>query len=252
MRIKTGRIAALENNQHYRNMSILNTEGWVILVLAIILLIAGVAQTLTSFTPRVDSIEAMQSSMAAEIRQIQVDQAEMWQAIRDREIVEEIPDETIPPLASMPTTTATMISRSAQAVAETTATTTTATTTTLDRNNYDPDLVRIVALESDHSYEGALGVASVIYNRLADGRWGDTIFDVITAPDQFAWQSSRLCVVTDNDLRACQDAAAGKRNLPADCMWFCTPSAYSKSSFFRSLQIVDRFGGHVWAREAEK
>ncbi|HCT70630.1 MAG TPA: hypothetical protein DF409_05885, partial [Bacteroidales bacterium] len=31
---------------------------------------------------------------------------------------------------------------------------------------YDPELARIVALESDGSYEGALGVATVIYNRL--------------------------------------------------------------------------------------
>jgi hypothetical protein len=112
---------------------------------------------------------------------------------------------------------------------------------------YDSELARIVSLECDGSYEGALAVATVIYNRLDDGRWGDTIHAVVSAKNQFSvYGSSKKMPLTDTVKQACIDAYYGKRNLPASVMWFCTPGHYRGSSFFQGLKVYARFAGTVW------
>jgi len=124
------------------------------------------------------------------------------------------------------------------------------TESTVESMDYDKEVARIVSLESDGSYEGSLAVASVIYNRLESGRWGNTIHDVISAKNQFStYGSTKQRDLTDNVIQACIDACNGKRNLPSSVMWFCTESHYAKSAFFRGLTLYDRFAGSVWCEE---
>ncbi len=54
-------------------------------------------------------------------------------------------------------------------------------------------LATIVTLESGgESYDGQLAVANVIINRLNSGHWGNTVADVVYAPNQFSCTSSPM------------------------------------------------------------
>lgn len=44
----------------------------------------------------------------------------------------------------------------------------------------------------DQDFAGQLAVATVAYNRLYSGLWGDTICDVVNAPKQFSYYSDGL------------------------------------------------------------
>jgi spore germination cell wall hydrolase CwlJ-like protein len=118
---------------------------------------------------------------------------------------------------------------------------------------YDMDLARVVALECDGSYQGALAVCSVVYNRLDSGVWGDTIKAVLSAENQFSvWHNRDRAVITDTVRQACIDAYKGVRNLPESVLWFCTPGHYRVSRFFKGLTVYDRFAGAVWCEEDTK
>lgn len=59
-------------------------------------------------------------------------------------------------------------------------------------------------------YEGQLAVAQTIIDRVADGRWGDTVSSVVHWPNQFA-SPGRL---TDELLEVAVAALEGERYLP--------------------------------------
>lgn len=71
-------------------------------------------------------------------------------------------------------------------------------------------------------YEGKLAVANVILNRLLGGRYGDTVYDVVTAPGQFAGYY-QIDNFRNKDLtdcyKACNDALSGKNNI-GDYLFF--------------------------------
>lgn len=65
-------------------------------------------------------------------------------------------------------------------------------------------------------YEGKLAVANVILNRLIGGKYGDTVYDVVTAPGQFSGYN-HIDKFTGYDLSdcyaACREALSGKNNI---------------------------------------
>lgn len=71
-------------------------------------------------------------------------------------------------------------------------------------------------------YEGKLAVANVILNRLLGGRYGDTVYDVVTAPGQFEGYKHidkfRTKDLTDC-YKACNEALSGKNNI-GDYLFF--------------------------------
>lgn len=83
--------------------------------------------------------------------------------------------------------------------------------------------VLIVATEAYwEPYEGQLAVANVILNRLLGGKYGDTVYDVVTAPGQFSGYS-QIEKYRSRDLsscrKACEEALAGKNNI-GDFLYF--------------------------------
>lgn len=97
-------------------------------------------------------------------------------------------------------------------------------------------------------YEGQVAVAQVILNRAR--RNGQTVTQVITAPNQFAYKSDR------STTQSVRNAVAevfddGKTVLPSDAVYFCAPrymssSAYNK--FTKGKIKVDEIGCHVFFR----
>ena len=74
----------------------------------------------------------------------------------------------------------------------------------------------------------------------------------MSAPGQFStYKIWRTSTPQDYEIEACDDALAGKRSLPSDVLFFCTPAAYDKSTFFQSLEVVVRRNGHVFCRRAK-
>lgn len=114
----------------------------------------------------------------------------------------------------------------------------------------DKDLLRIVSLESDGSYKGSLAVASVIFNMVEKGTWGHTIHAVVSHDGVFStYGATKKRKITDTVLEACTDATNGKRNLPKNVLYFCTPHAYKHSKFFQSLEIYAEFSGAIWCHD---
>lgn len=61
-------------------------------------------------------------------------------------------------------------------------------------------ICRVVETETyDQAFDSKVNVANVVFNRLNDGRFGDTIKDVVTAPKQFAYGRK---VIADDTLNA--------------------------------------------------
>lgn len=77
----------------------------------------------------------------------------------------------------------------------------------------------VVTMEAaSESYEGQLAVANVIVNRLLSGIWGDTISDVVYAPNQFSGANSGRIEqfstrVTESCKKAVVEALAGNNNI---------------------------------------
>ncbi len=77
----------------------------------------------------------------------------------------------------------------------------------------------VVTMEAgSESYEGQLAVANVIVNRLLSGVWGDTVSDVIYAPNQFSGANSGRIEqfstrVTESCKGAVVEALAGNNNI---------------------------------------
>lgn len=89
-------------------------------------------------------------------------------------------------------------------------------------------LTAIVAAEArGECFEGQLAVANVILNRLADGRWGDTLEAVVFAPNQFArpWREYRIQNDADREAwERCKEAVlaalSGERVVSENVLFF--------------------------------
>lgn len=111
-------------------------------------------------------------------------------------------------------------------------------------------LAKITQVESgNESYEGQLGVANVILNRVKDSRFPDTVRDVIYSGKQFPPAHNGLLdksVPNASVLRAAKDALNGKNNV-GKALYFFNPQV-STSAFWDSLDIIKKIGHHAFAR----
>lgn len=98
-------------------------------------------------------------------------------------------------------------------------------------------------------YDGQLAVAQVILNRAI--RNSQTVTQVITAPNQFAYRCDRK--TTQSVKNAVSEVFdSGKTVLPNDTIYFCAPkymSSKSYSDFCKGKDKVDQIGVHVFFRK---
>lgn len=97
-------------------------------------------------------------------------------------------------------------------------------------------------------YDGKLAVANVILNRLLQGKYGDTIYDVVTAPKQFDGYR-HIDKYRDRDLtdcyKACREALSGKNNI-GDYLFFHADyyvDSIDEWPFFTSWYQIE---GHIF------
>lgn len=111
-------------------------------------------------------------------------------------------------------------------------------------------LAKITQVESGYeSYEGQLGVANVILNRVKDSRFPDTIHGVIYSGKQFPPAHNGMLeksVPNASVLRAAKDALNGKNNVEK-AVYFFNPNV-SKGSFWSSLKVITTIGHHSFAK----
>ncbi|CAM4424942.1 cell wall hydrolase [Paenibacillus alkaliterrae] len=111
-------------------------------------------------------------------------------------------------------------------------------------------LAQITQVESGYeSYEGQLGVANVILNRVKDSRFPDTIHGVIYSGKQFPPAHNGLLDKSKPNasvFRAAKDALNGKNNVEK-AIYFMNPKV-SKGSFWSSLKIITTIGHHSFAK----
>ncbi len=97
-------------------------------------------------------------------------------------------------------------------------------------------------------YEGKLAVANVILNRLIGGRYGDTVYDVVTAPGQFAGYKSidkfRSYNLTDC-YKACNEALSGKNNI-GDYLFFHADYYVDNHDEWPLFTSWHQIAGHVF------
>ncbi len=113
----------------------------------------------------------------------------------------------------------------------------------------DEDIIKlatIVYMESNcESYEGQLAVANVVINRLVSGIWGDTLDDVLYAPNQFAGAKTNIPKyknkINESNIKAAKEAAAGNNNI-GDYMYFRTVRGANLASY-KKYYIL---GNHVF------
>ncbi|MFD1953579.1 cell wall hydrolase [Paenibacillus thailandensis] len=111
-------------------------------------------------------------------------------------------------------------------------------------------LAKITQVEAGYEpYEGQLGIANVILNRVKDSRFPDTIKDVIYSGKQFPPAHNGLLDKSkpgETALRAAKDALNGKNNV-GDAVYFFNPEV-SKGEFWSSLDVVVTIGHHSFAK----
>lgn len=111
-------------------------------------------------------------------------------------------------------------------------------------------LAKITQVEAGYeSYEGQLGIANVILNRVKDLRFPDSIYDVIYSGNQFPPAHNGLLDKTKpsaSALRAAKDALNGKNNIE-NAVYFYN-SKVSKGAFWSSLKVIVTIGNHSFAK----
>lgn len=111
-------------------------------------------------------------------------------------------------------------------------------------------LAKITQVEAgNESYEGQLGVANVILNRVKDSRFPNTIKGVIYSGKQFPPAHNGLLDKSKPNasvLRAAKDALNGKNNVQ-NAVYFFNPKV-SKGSFWNSLDVIVTIGHHSFAK----
>lgn len=111
-------------------------------------------------------------------------------------------------------------------------------------------LAKITQVEAGYeSYEGQLGVANVILNRMKDSRFPNSIKGVIYSGKQFPPAHNGLLDKSKPNasvLRAAKDALNGKNNVE-QAVYFFNPKV-SKGSFWDNLDVVVTIGHHSFAK----
>ncbi|MHA7965476.1 cell wall hydrolase [Paenibacillus sp. CAU 1782] len=111
-------------------------------------------------------------------------------------------------------------------------------------------LAKITQVESGYeSYEGQLGVANVILNRVKDSRFPGSIHDVIYSGKQFPPAHNGMLDKSEPNasvLRAAKDALNGKNNVE-DAVYFFNPKV-SKGAFWSKLKVIVTIGHHSFAK----
>lgn len=111
-------------------------------------------------------------------------------------------------------------------------------------------LAKITQVEAGYeSYEGQLGVANVILNRMKDSRFPNSVKDVIYSGRQFPpAHNGKLDKSKPNAsvLRAAKDAFNGKNNVEK-AVYFFNPKV-SKGSFWDKLDVIVTIGHHSFAK----
>ena len=111
-------------------------------------------------------------------------------------------------------------------------------------------LAKITQVEAGYeSYEGQLGIANVILNRVKYLRFPDSIYDVIYSGNQFPPAHNGLLDKSKpsaSALRAAKDALNGKNNIE-NAVYFYN-SKVSKGAFWSSLKVIVTIGNHSFAK----
>ncbi|MFD0589139.1 cell wall hydrolase [Paenibacillus sp. GCM10027627] len=111
-------------------------------------------------------------------------------------------------------------------------------------------LAKITQIESgNESYEGQLGVANVILNRVKDPRFPDTIKGVIYSGRQFPPAHNGMLDKSKPNasvMRAAKDALNGKNNVK-NAVYFFNPKV-SKGEFWDNLDVIVTIGHHSFAK----
>ena len=97
-------------------------------------------------------------------------------------------------------------------------------------------------------YEGKLAVANVIINRLLSGRYGNTVYGVVTAPGQFAGYQ-QIDKFRNRDLtdcyKACDEALSGKNNI-GDYQFFHADYYVDNHDEWPLFTSWHKIAGHVF------
>ncbi|MBH5320375.1 cell wall hydrolase [Paenibacillus sp. GSMTC-2017] len=111
-------------------------------------------------------------------------------------------------------------------------------------------LAKITQVEAgNESYEGQLGVANVILNRVKDSRFPKSIKGVIYSGKQFPPAHNGMLDKSkpnESVKRAAKDALNGKNNV-GGAVYFFNPKV-SKGSFWDNLDVIVTIGHHSFAK----
>lgn len=93
---------------------------------------------------------------------------------------------------------------------------------TLSKDEIDL-LAKILFLEANlEPYNGQVAVVETIFNRMIDGYWGDSLYDVLSASGQFVtWKNRNIAKPTAENYRVIYDVLDGKTSvLGMDYLYF--------------------------------
>ena len=116
-------------------------------------------------------------------------------------------------------------------------------------------LARLVYREANtESFGCQIAVVSVVINRWQDGRWGNTLEDIIYSPAQFS-PANLLCQTTPNETNyaAVDHVLKNGSILPKYCMYFRSEFCFSDiwEGYDRYTQIDDMYFGYFVADKEE-
>lgn len=107
-------------------------------------------------------------------------------------------------------------------------------------------LARLISSEAGgDTKSGKLAVGSVVMNRLEDGRYGDTLKDVIYADGQFSVVSNGTIENEPNEESidvAKQILKNGARGVPSDVFYFWMPEAVESSNWTKKMHETSLYG----------
>lgn len=128
------------------------------------------------------------------------------------------------------------------------------TTETTEITDCDEELLKVVQLEGGYKcgYDGYLAIASVVFNQLENGYWGDNLHEVLSRPYNFTvYDYDRDWMLTEECRKACIDATNGKRYFDKDVYYFRTESAYAEMRSKSNYDVVLVKWGIVFMRHAK-
>lgn len=123
----------------------------------------------------------------------------------------------------------------------------------------DKDLMLLAKLIQSEaigeSYAGKLAVGTVVMNRIADGRWGNTVADVVYAKSQFNGVGTNLFEQDPNeDCIKAADAVLhhGYRSFNGSIIYYFNPKVATDKNFMRTVNVVATVGNHKFGTERRR